>query len=120
PSVQAPPDRRYAAPQSLSGSQREALATWQAQVLGHLERYKRYPRPAQRHRQEGVVQVQFAVDRQGRARDVHVVLGSGHDALDAETLATVQRADPLPPPPPEVEGDPVQVRVPVDFFLQRR
>ncbi|MEB1528558.1 energy transducer TonB [Xanthomonas sp. WHRI 7945] len=120
PSVSAPPASRYAAAQSLSGAAQQQRATWQAQVLGHLQRYKRYPRPAQRRRQEGVVQVQFAVDRRGHASAIRVVQGSGHDALDSETLATVQRASPLPPPPAEIEGDPVQVVVPVDFFLRER
>lgn len=120
PSVSASPASRYAAAQSLSGVAQQQRATWQAQVLGHLQRYKRYPRPAQRRRQEGVVQVQFAVDRRGHASDIRIVQGSGHDALDSETLATVQRASPLPPPPAEIEGDPVQVVVPVDFFLRER
>lgn len=120
PSVSAPPASRYAAAQSLSGVAQQQRATWQAQVLGHLQRYKRYPRPAQRRRQEGVVQVQFAVDRRGHASAIRIVQGSGHDSLDSETLATVQRASPLPPPPPEIEGDPVQVVVPVDFFLRER
>ncbi|UYB53215.1 energy transducer TonB [Xanthomonas sp. AM6] len=120
PSVAAPPASRYAAAQSLSGAAQQLRATWQAQVLGHLQRYKRYPRPAQRRRQEGVVQVQFAVDRHGHASAIRIVQGSGHDALDSETLATVQRASPLPAPPPEIEGDPVQVVVPVDFFLRDR
>ncbi|MBD7921180.1 energy transducer TonB [Xanthomonas bonasiae] len=120
PSVAAAPASRYAATQSLSGAAQQRRATWQAQVLGHLQRYKRYPRPAQRRRQEGVVQVQFAVDRRGHASAIRIVQGSGHDALDSETLATVQRASPLPAPPPEIEGDPVQVVVPVDFFLRER
>ncbi|KLD73776.1 energy transducer TonB [Xanthomonas hyacinthi] len=120
PSVAAPPASRYAAAQSLSGVAQQLRATWQAQVLGHLQRYKRYPRPAQRRRQEGVVQVQFAVDRRGHASAIRIVQGSGHDTLDSETLATVQRASPLPAPPPEIDGDPVQVVVPVDFFLRER
>ncbi|WP_369979577.1 energy transducer TonB [Xanthomonas bundabergensis] len=120
PSVAAPPASRHAAAQSLSGEAQQRRATWQAQVLGHLQRYKRYPRPAQRRRQEGVVQVQFAVDRRGHASAIRIVQGSGYDTLDGETLATVQRASPLPAPPPEIEGDPVQVVVPVDFFLRER
>ncbi|TBV77386.1 energy transducer TonB [Pseudoxanthomonas winnipegensis] len=117
PSIAAPAADAYAAAQSLAGATAQAHVTWQAQLLGHLQRYKRYPRTAQRRRQEGVVQVGFAVDRRGHASEVHVVQGSGRDTLDAEALATVQRADPLPPPPADLPGDPVRVVVPVEFFL---
>lgn len=119
PATQAAPDSRYAAPQTLSGNAHQVTVTWQAQLLGHLQKYKRYPRAAQQRRQEGVAQVRFAVDRQGRVSGIRLARSSGHDLLDTETLATVERAAPLPPPPPEVPGDPVEVLVPVEFFLRR-
>ncbi len=119
PSIQAPDGSRYAAEQSLSGADHQRLVTWQAQLLGHLEQYKRYPRTAQRRRQEGTVQVQFLVDRQGHVSHLDIARGSGFEALDTETIATVQRADPLPPPPAEIKADPVQVLVPMDFSLRR-
>ncbi|UYK85780.1 energy transducer TonB [Xanthomonas sacchari] len=118
PGIVAPPAERYAAPQSLAGTTPQARVTWQAQLLGHLQRYKRYPRAAQRRRQEGVAHVGFAVDQGGHAGDLRLVRSSGHDTLDAEALATVRRAEPLPPPPAEMSGDAVQVVVPVEFFLR--
>jgi protein TonB len=118
PSIAAPAADRYAAPQSLAGATPQARVTWQAQLLGHLQRYKRYPRAAQRRRQEGVAQVGFTVDRGGHAGDLRLVQASGHDTLDAEALATVRRAEPLPPPPAELSGDAVPVVMPVDFFLR--
>ncbi|MCD7097032.1 energy transducer TonB [Stenotrophomonas sp. MMGLT7] len=118
PSVQAPPGSRYAASQSSSGGAGQARATWQAQVLGHLERFKRYPRPAQRRRQEGVVLMQFSVNRQGQVLQARIARSSGHESLDAEALATVQRASPLPPPSADIPGDPVEVTTPVEFFLR--
>lgn len=120
PSVQAPSDSRYAASQSVAGATSPAMATWQAAILGRLDRFKRYSRDAQRRRLSGTVQVQFQVDRQGRVLAVDVVRSSGHEALDAEAVATVQRASPLPPPPPEFPGDPLTVTTPVDFSLPGR
>ncbi|ENO86172.1 energy transducer TonB, partial [Thauera linaloolentis] len=120
PSVQAPSASRYAASQPSSGAASQAAATWEAQLLGHLERFKRYPRAAQRRRLEGVVLVRFAVDRQGRVLRVGIARASGHAPLDDEAVATVHRAAPLPPPPADIPGDPVEVTTPVDFFLRGR
>ncbi|MGO1540194.1 MAG: energy transducer TonB [Luteimonas sp.] len=120
PNVDARHGDRYAAQQTVSGATGQAVATWQGRLLGHLEQYRRYPRQAARRRMEGVTHVRFTVDRQGNVSDPHIGRSSGHDLLDEETLATVRRASPVPPPPPDIPGDPVDVMVPVDFFLGRR
>ncbi|MBK3731649.1 TonB family protein, partial [Azospirillum brasilense] len=87
-------------------------------VLGHLERYKRYPRIAQMRRQQGVPQVAITIDRQGRVVSVRLHKGSGFEALDEETIALVERASPLPAPPPEVAQDRMELVVPVQYFLR--
>ena len=120
PDVQAPASHRYAAAQNVSGARSEAAASWQGLLLGHLQQFRRYPRQAERLRQQGVAYVRFSVDRQGNASNVRIDRSSGHPLLDAETLQTVQRGSPLPAPPDDVPGNPVDVIVPVEFFLQRR
>ncbi len=45
---------------------------------------------------------------------------AGHPLLDAETLATVRGGSPVPAPPPEIGGDPVEVMVPAAFFIRWR
>lgn len=118
PSVQAPTGSQYAARQSLAGAASQSMVSWQAQLLGHLEQFKRYPRVATRRRYEGTVMVQYAVDRQGRVLSVRLVAGSGYEPLDTEAVAAVQRASPLPPPPADIPGDPVDVTTAVEFFLR--
>ncbi|MFT3763268.1 MAG: energy transducer TonB [Pseudoxanthomonas sp.] len=120
PSVPAPSDTRYAASQTLSGASTQALVTWQSQILGRLEKFKRYPRAAQRLRQQGAAQVLYTVDREGRVLSASLARSSGHESLDAEAVAAVQRASPLPPPPPEVPGDPITVTTPIEFALRGR
>lgn len=120
PDVSARPSERYAATQTVAGRQGSAVVTWQGLLLGHLEQYRRYPRQAERLRQQGVAYVRFSVDRQGNASNIRLGQSSGHPLLDEETLATVRRGSPLPPPPADVAGDPVEVMVPVTFFLRRR
>jgi len=118
PSVQAPRSDRYAARQSSSGATDPAQANWQAQVLAHLEGFKRYPRAAQRRRSEGVSLVEYAVDRAGSVQWARLARSSGNTALDGEAVAAVQRASPLPAPPDEVHGDPVNITTPVEFFIR--
>jgi len=120
PAVDAPHDDDHAINQTISGQARQqAVANWQRLLLGHLQRYRRYPRHAQRLRQQGVAHVRFSVDRQGRVSNPHIGHSSGHPVLDEETLATLQRASPVPPPPPEIHGDPVEVMIPVRFVIRR-
>ncbi len=104
PAVQAPPSN--------------AVPTWQGRLLGRLEQFKRYPSMAQYRRQEGVVYLRFSMDRTGKVLSARIEKSSGIDVLDQETLALIHRAEPLPPPPPEVPGDPIELVVPVQFYLR--
>ena len=95
-----------------------ARASWQAQLVGWLERNKRYPRLAQEQRQEGTVYLRFAIDRQGRVLSSQIERGSGYALLDEEVLALIQRAQPLPAPPAEVLGARIELTVPIQFSLR--
>jgi protein TonB len=45
---------------------------------------------------------------------------SGVESLDQETLALIQRAQPLPKPPAEMPGNPIELVVPIEFSLTVR
>jgi len=121
PSVDTALGENYAGNQTVSGQTRQqALASWQGLLLGHLKKHRRYPRQAQRARLQGVSQIRFSVDRQGQVSNRRVAESSGHLILDEEALATLLRASPVPPPPPEIRGNPVEVVIPVSFFIRRR
>jgi periplasmic protein TonB len=94
-------DDRPAAPvPGASSRNSDALPNWITQVSAKIQRNKRYPSDA--HGDLGVVLVSFSVDRQGGIHSVRLAKSSGSSALDREALALVQRAEPLPPPPPEI------------------
>lgn len=93
-------------------------ASWQGALLGHLDQLKRYPLAARRRRQEGVAWLRFSMDRQGQVLEASLERSSGHGMLDDEVMALIERAQPLPPPPPEVEGDPLELVVPVEFYIR--
>jgi periplasmic protein TonB len=94
------------------------VPTWKTQIVALLERNKRYPETAQSRREQGVAQVFFSLDRQGRVLESRVVRSSGANALDAEALALLRRAQPFPPPPRELAGDHIDLTVPIRFNLK--
>lgn len=96
-----------------------AVATWQALLLAHLERHKRYPREAQWLKQEGVVAVHFVMDRDGNVLETRIESSSHSTALDKEAIALLARAQPLPEPPEELRDERVELVVPVQFALKR-
>jgi len=92
-------------------------SNWKARLLAHLDRYKRYPDAARARREEGTAFLSFRMDREGHVLGYALVRSSGHAALDEEVLAMVERAVPLPPVPPEVREDILQLVDPVRFRM---
>ena len=92
-------------------------SAWKATLLSHLERYKRYPDAARAQRAEGTALLSFGMDRDGRVVGFYLVRSSGCPELDDEVLAMIERASPLPPAPPELREQIVQLVVPVRFRL---
>jgi periplasmic protein TonB len=95
------------------------LPTWKGLLLRHLERHKRYPREAQRRREEGVTYVRFTMSRDGRVLAVRTERAAGIASLDQEGLDLLQRAQPLPPLPSDQPGESLELIVPIQFFLRK-
>lgn len=96
----------------------DAMPNWRSQLVSRLERYKRYPSEAQSRGETGVAQLAFSIDRSGGVHNARIVRSSGSSLLDRETLALVERAQPLPPPPPEVSGSQIAVVVPIRYNVR--
>lgn len=106
-----------AAPVRSAADAGAARASWAADVLRRLEQFKRYPAEAVEARQQGVVQLSFQMTRSGDVLSVRIARSSGYDLLDAEAVALVRRARPLPRPPEHFTGDVFDLTVPVRFSL---
>ena len=103
---------------SDANSNAQAKLSWESLVKGKLNRIKDYPLDARSRRRSGMPQVSFSVDAQGRVSNVMLQVRSGTASLDREAVAVVSRAQPLPPPPPEMlQQGAVRVRMPIDFNL---
>jgi len=97
-----------------------ARPTWEGAVLAALNKAKRYPREASFRRQQGVPMIRFVMDRNGRVLSSRLERSSGFRALDDEAVALPKRAAPLPKPPDDMPGDPIELVVPVEFFMRGR
>ena len=106
-----------AAPPSAA-SNPNAVPAWQGRLVSLLQRAKHYPDAARAAGEEGVAAVTFSMDRAGRVLAVRLARSSGSAALDAEAMALVRRAEPLPAPPPELPGQTITLTVPIRFSLQ--
>ncbi len=95
-----------------------ATPSWQSLVLAHLERHKRYPAMAQARRQQGTAHLRFTVARNGQVRAAAIVRGSGHAALDQAVMEMIERANPLPAFAADMEGDSIELIVPVRFMVR--
>ena len=104
-----------AAPRPATGNRGVSPAKWQAQLMAHLERLKRYPPGARRRREEGVVLVRFRIDDRGIVQSAQLVRSSGHAELDEAVLALIRRASPVPAPP---AGAPRSITAPVRFDVR--
>jgi periplasmic protein TonB len=110
---------RAAAPMPGAASHNpDAVPNWKSQLVARLERYKRYPSEAQSRGEQGVAQLAFSVDRSGGVHNPRIVRSSGSNLLDEATLALVERAAPLPPPPPEISGAQIAIVVPVRYNMR--
>jgi protein TonB len=87
-------------------------------IAAQLERYKRYPATAQRRGEQGVALVRFTLDRAGAVSNARIERGSGFSDLDAEVLALVHRAEPLPQIPATIAAGTLDIVVPVRFALR--
>jgi TonB family protein len=93
-------------------------ASYVGLLMGALERHKEYPFSARTRRAEGTVVLRFAMRRDGSVASWRIERSSGHEDLDQAVATMIRRASPLPAPPAEMPGDPVELVVPVRFTLR--
>lgn len=118
PSSEAIPEgaRSVAPAQGTGASAQRLRATWQKELIAHLDRHKRYP--AARSQKSAEIVVSFALDRMGHVLSASIIKGSGDAAFDDAALAMVRRSDPVPQPPPAVADEGLNFTLPVIFRIK--
>jgi periplasmic protein TonB len=107
------------APAPSSGtSAAAAAASYRSLLASHLQRFKRYPDSARANSERGTTSLNFTVTRNGKVTSSRLARSSGFSSLDQETLALIQRAQPLPSFPPEMREASVNFTVPFSFTMR--
>ena len=83
-----------------------------------LDSNKKYPVLALQRRQEGTPVVMFTILKSGEITDLELI-SSGHRLLDREAQRIVLKSAPFPPIPTSVGKKSIDLRIPVNFSLQR-
>ena len=110
--------RSVAPAQGTGESAQRMRATWQKELIAHLDKHKRYP--ASRSQKSAEIVVSFALDRMGHVLSTSIVKGSGDPAFDEAALAMVRKSDPVPQPPPIVADEGLSFTLPVIFRIKGR
>ena len=107
-------ERRAVLGQGASGVAGDYYAT----ILAWLKRHKRYPQRSRLRGEEGRVLLRIGINREGGVTGFGIEQGSGHARLDKEARLMVERAEPLPRMPSGMQGDGVELLLPVEFVLR--
>lgn len=94
------------------------VASWHRKIALQVERHKDYPPLARARHETGTAELAFTIDRKGSVLASRVVRTSGVAALDQETIETVRRAQPFPPPPANMPGESFEFTVPIRFNIR--
>lgn len=104
--------QRAEAPLPTSAGVQKATADYSRLINAHLQRFKRSPAGGG----AGTAVVTFSIDRAGKVQSRNLQRSSGASNLDAEALAMIARAEPMPPFPPTLSQSNLSFSVPVRFF----
>jgi periplasmic protein TonB len=125
PEEKPPPEQvEQPSPATRTTVQEEASApridpSWTALLVKHLQQFKSYPAGARERGEQGVVLISISIGRDGHVLARRVVRGSGHADLDAEAMAWVERAQPLPAFPGSMtQAEIDDLEVPLRFVLR--
>lgn len=112
PPTRAPrtaPPRDTSSPDILL-AYRDVLRSW-------MDRYKQYPRQAERRSIEGEPLLRLTLDRNGNVLAATLERSSGSALLDREALSMVERAQPFPAFPDYVVEESLEYLIPIVFVL---
>ncbi|ECP7643094.1 MULTISPECIES: energy transducer TonB family protein [Campylobacter] len=104
----------------VSGNAKEQVKSYQALLMAHLTKFKKYPQEAIMKKQEGVVRIRVSIDESGNVLSKELKKSCPYAALNDEVLSLFKRASPLPKPPKEMlkNGDKISFVMPIDYNIK--
>ncbi len=104
----------------VSSNAKEQVKSYQALLMAHLTKFKKYPQEAIMQKQEGVVRIRVSIDESGNVLSKELKKSCPYAALNDEALSLFKRASPLPKPPKEMlkNGDKISFVMPIDYNIK--
>ncbi|HHQ3679741.1 TPA: energy transducer TonB family protein [Campylobacter jejuni] len=104
----------------VSGNAKEQVKSYQALLMAHLTKFKKYPQEAIIQKQEGVVRIRVSIDESGNVLSKELKKSCPYAALNDEVLSLFKRASPLPKPPKEMlkNGNKISFVMPIDYNIK--
>ncbi|ELW2328544.1 energy transducer TonB [Campylobacter jejuni] len=104
----------------VSGNAKEQIKSYQALLMAHLAKFKKYPQEAIMQKQEGVVRIRVSIDESGNVLSKELKKSCPYAVLNDEVLSLFKRASPLPKPPKEMlkDGDKISFVMPIDYNIK--
>lgn len=104
----------------VSGNAKEQIKSYQALLMAHLAKFKKYPQEAIMQKQEGVVRIRVSIDESGNVLSKELKKSCPYAVLNDEVLSLFKRASPLPKPPKEMlkNGNKISFVMPIDYNIK--
>ncbi|HEC1155090.1 TPA: energy transducer TonB [Campylobacter coli] len=104
----------------VSGNAKEQIKSYQALLMAHLAKFKKYPQEAIMQKQEGVVRILVSIDESGNVLSKELKKSCPYAVLNDEVLSLFKRASPLPKPPKEMlkDGEKISFVMPIDYNIK--
>ncbi|HDX3604658.1 TPA: energy transducer TonB [Campylobacter coli] len=104
----------------VSGNAKEQIKSYQALLMAHLAKFKKYPQEAIMQKQEGVVRIRVSIDESGNVLSKELKKSCPYAVLNNEVLSLFKRASPLPKPPKEMlkDGEKISFVMPIDYNIK--
>lgn len=99
--------------QGTGQSKYRSRVTWQRELLAHLDKFKRYP--TDRSGRNAEITISMTLDREGRVLAANIVKSSGDSSFDQAALSMIEKANPVPPPPPLIADEGLNFSLPIIF-----
>ena len=109
---------RLAMPFSMRGGH-GMTSDYQSMIDDWVEAHKYYPDSAAHRGHDGNVTIHVTWNRDGKVLAVQLESGSGDQDLD-DAWTGLFRGAHLPPPPPDVKGDPISYDMTMHYILEHR
>jgi TonB family protein len=114
----SPHDEQQRAKSELSLYERqEAYEAYLEKIKKDIIRYWKYPEGASQSRDEGKVDLELTVLKDGRLKNVRILLSSGYFFLDREAIRTVKAASPFSPIPERTGLEEIRITLTFNYTI---